>query len=969
MDIKELESLLQSNRIDLRNLNPQQKVFIDTLQKKGVIDVPPLGVMENKQNEAAKVVAAEKRMMADPISEMTSDQVNRDKVQMYTDIGFLTASLFMDRKRLAGAILNPKKFIADLNKVKSTFKNPLLNKTVTGIKQVGATAMGMGGTVAAQGAMRAALAGALGYSAGGVAYDLADEIARDQLDLKKKVGDVTYKDMMEKNPLLRTLDDFRVGLTFNAGAELLGPLAANSMYGLRKIFGLETPYARAMAEIAKKNNLKLSYIMAADPNTMGGKILKGVNRIFGQLPYIGRPAAEAQLGAIKQFNDISSRIFELQPGMHLAIAAQSSERAANQVLKTYEKFMNINSINFNRFLNQARAFGDPRVIDLNNVNAYFKALQRDTTAPPELVKFIQEQDLQTPFGQFIAAYQKMAAQGRPISISEYSFLRTMLNRSTAQLSKNEPSQMIYTQLQKALEEDFAKMDLSPGRQITLRENVATKDMIETGGNLVQAEVKSTVGETGLTQAKKLELKENIEHAFEYYANNIKTFESLTARKLAAFDQNALSYKQMIDFYKAGNTYKDQMLKTISRNIFQTKSGLSFSAITDLQKLLDSDVHKVTPFVDASGNTAFRTDLVKKGSKEGNESLRRLWGAHVGNAYQMSFRPIEKNAMGDWIESYLLKEQQKAVLGQPYKTVDDLLMPNGLPAKNLGGGNVYFDADVFRRLVLPNEASATQMRIIFGQEKANQLLKNYDDLLSYMDAVKSYVVPEASTFLARRLVLSGPNIAVGAGAYGMGFFPMAVTLFLGNRANRILSNPKAAETINSAFKSFLERPGDFGGLSTFSRFHLAKIANATLNDYVPEDYKFDESDASMQEIFKILDQTKSPVDPLADLNMNKKDEENMYLGLNEEEGIAAVNTLPDIEYLTQQIGGLPANMEEEAMMARAVNTMPANQPITPTTLPRQQGLRIPGPGIKPVDYASLFPFDPLGNTIASRKAQG
>ena len=35
MDIQELESLLQSNRIDLRRLNAQQKVFIDTLQKKG----------------------------------------------------------------------------------------------------------------------------------------------------------------------------------------------------------------------------------------------------------------------------------------------------------------------------------------------------------------------------------------------------------------------------------------------------------------------------------------------------------------------------------------------------------------------------------------------------------------------------------------------------------------------------------------------------------------------------------------------------------------------------------------------------------------------------------------------------------------------------------------------------------------------------------------------------------------------
>ena len=126
---------------------------------------------------------------------------------------------------------------------------------------------------------------------------------------------------------------------------------------------------------------------------------------------------------------------------------------------------------------------------------------------------------------------------------------------------------------------------------------------------------------------------------------------------------------------------------------------------------------------------------------------------------------------------------------------------------------------------------------------------------------------------------------------------------------------------------------------------------------------------MQEIFKILDQTKSPVEPLSNLNMNKKDEENMYLGLNEEEGIKAINTLPDIEYLTEQIGGLPANMEEEAMMARAVNELPTNQRITPTTLPRQQGLRIPGAGIQPPDYSELFPFDPLGNIIDARRGRG
>ena len=47
-------------------------------------------------------------------------------------------------------------------------------------------------------------------------------------------------------------------------------------------------------------------------------------------------------------------------------------------------------------------------------------------------------------------------------------------------------------------------------------------------------------------------------------------------------------------------------------------------------------------------------------------------------------------------------------------------------------------------------------------------------------------------------------------------------------------------------------------------------------------------------------------------------------------------------------------------------MPENVPITPTTLPRQQGLRIPGPGITPIDYGALFPFDSLGNLIRDRR---
>jgi hypothetical protein len=63
--------------------------------------------------------------------------------------------------------------------------------------------------------------------------------------------------------------------------------------------------------------------------------------------------------------------------------------------------------------------------------------------------------------------------------------------------------------------------------------------------------------------------------------------------------------------------------------------------------------------------------------------------------------------------------------------------------------------------------------------------------------------------------------------------------------------------------------------------------------------------------------------------------------------------------------MPANLEEEAMMKQALAQLPPDAPITANTLPRQRGLRIPGPGIRPPDYSDLFPFDPTGNLIARR----
>ena len=123
---------------------------------------------------------------------------------------------------------------------------------------------------------------------------------------------------------------------------------------------------------------------------------------------------------------------------------------------------------------------------------------------------------------------------------------------------------------------------------------------------------------------------------------------------------------------------------------------------------------------------------------------------------------------------------------------------------------------------------------------------------------------------------------------------------------------------------------------------------------------------MQEMHEFFRQNNAPITNPTNLNMEKKEEENLFPKLSEKQYLDSIDDLPPPEDLFGAIGGMPANLEEEAMMKQALAQLPPDAPITANTLPRQRGLRIPGPGIQPPDYSDLFPFDPTGNLIASRR---
>ena len=149
--------------------------------------------------------------------------------------------------------------------------------------------------------------------------------------------------------------------------------------------------------------------MLADPNHLGGSFIKKLNRVFGQLPFIGGPARRAQEEAIASFNKISGQAFNVEPGMHLAVMANASEDVAKAVLNNYKNFATMNKINYNRAIDMAKAYGDPMVIELNHVKRMMNALEADALTPPEIkAGFTGPQALMTPFGQFYDAYKMLA---------------------------------------------------------------------------------------------------------------------------------------------------------------------------------------------------------------------------------------------------------------------------------------------------------------------------------------------------------------------------------------------------------------------------------------------------------------------------------------------------------------------------------------------------------------------------------
>jgi len=368
------------------------------------------------------------------------------------------------------------------------------------------------------------------------------------------------------------------------------------------------------------------------------------------------------------------------------------------------------------------------------------------------------------------------------------------------------------------------------------------------------------------------------------------------------------------------------------------------------------------------------DFIKKGTKDGNESLRRLFSSYLADAYQKSFKVSQTDSL---LESLIGKEKQFQMQRLPGKTLDEI--KQGITKDSLDqfySGNLKFDPDEFRKLVFPTQEYKNKVNMIFGPQQGKKMTDKLDELLGYVEALNSYDIPNASTFLARRLVLTGPGaIGSGAGMYGFGLPGTALMLFLANRTNKILSSPKVMEKVGSTFKTYIQLL-DEGveaniGLPIMRR-SIIDMMGTFANEYPNDPIVFDGKDITTEQLLNKLSETPYDSNPPKNIHMNKEDRERLFPVVPDNE-LAKVIPPPQIEDIVNIIGGAPVDAAEEQVMSQGLQTMPPG-PLT-SPLPRFPGIEsglVQAPTVAgqvaPQDYAAAFPFDELGQLVASRRGQ-
>lgn len=371
---------------------------------------------------------------------------------------------------------------------------------------------------------------ALGTAAGGLAFDVAEDVTRS----------VTGREPVKRTVLgqsKKALSDAEEELLFTGGATALGPV----FRAFKPLMGrvLKVRQARALADAAAAQRIPLGVIQASK-----SRAVKGASRVIGVFPFVGAPFRKGAQASAAGIADRSAELLnELAPNATIADTGIDLAQAAKG---RFKKFRRVAGVLYGRF----EALAD-------------NASTKEIFPTDELVQFATESSAQREAGTITLRSGKALTSPAGVINPVTEFLE-----SAKDLPENITIQQV-RQLQRDLQEAMTKASTDG---FDIGRLIDSKKALEVGLNNPNVNL--------LPEGEAKKLVDSLTNANAFFAENIKRFETSTAKRFGRVNRNIFGPKS----FKAGSINEDEVFSAV----FNSKSP---QAIGDLKELVGKNTFK------------------------------------------------------------------------------------------------------------------------------------------------------------------------------------------------------------------------------------------------------------------------------------------------------------------------------------------------------------------------------------------
>ena len=630
------------------------------------------------------------------------------------------------------------------------------------------------------------VAEAAGSDIGTKVYRFGNNIIRSLMDLPEE-------DLSSQ--MSQALYDTALNTMFTGGAMTMAPIfnAGKATIG-KYIFGVSPDKANLekIAQISETYGMPMGLIQASNM-----PFWKGYSKVIGVFPWIGsafkKQAQAVDEGSRQYLGTLANGMAPMQTMTMLGADFQAI------MGKNYEAVRNAQTYMYENFEEYAKKLKGKKVINISG----FKEVAKDTAAQfKEAIPGMQGYgDFRFPgdgtkraFGTF---YETMSRLDENITLEQAVTMRQMFNDFITNFKTEFKGKI-------------------PKEEAQAIGNLASRleyDILNLKN--IDNAVDETVFNTALAK---------LAAANEYFAHTMPTFEGGVASNMKQVNANIFGPGPDVD---RGLMYTDEMFRIIFGRAKTSNDAMKH--LIELSQTTPDQIRAYKKAGNVEGKVVDIETLVKdmdRNSPTYGKMVKKVVPI-ISAAPDAGQKKIIRNLLDDAIASSI-EGLPPGISASQFLNLKDVA-PEVIRAKGLKKAapellefsEVRFNPDNFAKSLGLNTADGQEI-LATALKGTNISVKGLQRFLDAVSAAKSFEINDSSTFLQRRLTLTGLKgiMLLGAGTAAGGtvtgpFSPVLTALVL-KYGSSILSNPKYLKTFTELYEDMAKFPGNMNKALTVSR---------------------------------------------------------------------------------------------------------------------------------------------------------